>query len=319
MVAALLFTITAFISLGGMAGKADKVIAARQDTLDAKAETKKRIDELLEERAVLRFTRTTQEAVDASKRLADAATAARAAECGNGDARQRGNNCRAKETAEGNEIASYARAQRDKASTDRADAIDSELKALRAQRLGNGGSVGAADPLAAVLEKALGAWATVLTSTWKMVTAVGFDLALVMLAIGIERLGDHRAGKPMNERRADTSRPEKTQAIEAEPTEQVLPASLHPKLVASNEAPTGSVRAIITANLAAAKGARVEIAELGERYKVVCRAQGKRAVPPAEFVTAVAQFCTKLGLKLKDVDDQLYLMDVQLTEVRETA
>jgi hypothetical protein len=319
----LAFVMTAFTSLGGLASRSDKVLAERQDVIDSKADTKRQIDELLAEKAGMKFTRTTQAAVDAAQLLANTAKQARVAECGNGDPKQRGRFCREKEDAEAGAVRALGTAQTNKASTDRFDEIEAELKRLRSQK--TEGSVGAADPLKALLATVMGTWAELLTAWQKAVFAVIYDVCLIAVMIGIEVLG--HVQQPRREKKAQRPEPKseaqpepvavvEAEIIEPEPKPVAIPKPAKPKLIASNPSTlTGSVKRILTENLERGQGQKVEIAELVGRYRAVCKAEGKKTVSQDEFIADVDTFCKSLGIKRKTINGHVYLMDVQLVLV----
>lgn len=315
-VAMLAFIMTCFTSLGGLATRSDKVLTERQDALDNKEATRRQIAELLAERSGLKFKRTTQAGIDALQLLADAAKTARVAECGNGDPRQRGRFCRDKEDMEAKAISDLASAQVDKAATDRFDAIEAQLASLRSAGRSEVG-VGAADPLKALLAKIVGSFAERFSAWQKAVFAVVFDLVLVAMIIGIDALGHGahaqptRAAAHVDKKPTDRNEP----APEPQRPTPVLAPPPKPKLIASSPAPVGSVRVILTNSLQAAPGQRVEIAELGRRYREVCKAEGKRPVSMDEFIEGVEKFCKALDLKRRHEGGNLFILDVQLVDV----
>ena len=97
--------------------------------LDTKTSTQKQIEDLEHERNGLVFRRTTKAAVDAAKLLSGAATKAREQECG-----KVGDNCRTRQDAQATALAALTKAQENKATTDRFDEIETELKRLRSNR-----------------------------------------------------------------------------------------------------------------------------------------------------------------------------------------
>jgi hypothetical protein len=84
--------------------------------------------------------------------------------------------------------------------------------------------------------------------------------------------------------------------------------------VASTATPVGSVRRILTDNLESAPGKRVEIAEVGTRYREVCRAESKRIASMDDFVAEVKVFCETIGIRRLTIRDKVFLMDVMLTQ-----
>jgi len=94
--------------------------------LDTKTSTQKQIEDLEHERNGLVFRRTTKAAVDAAKLPSGATTKAREQECG-----KVGDNCRTRQDAQATALAALTKAQENKATTDRFDEIETELKRLR--------------------------------------------------------------------------------------------------------------------------------------------------------------------------------------------
>ena len=126
-----------------------------------------------------------------------------------------------------------------------------------------------------------------------------FELCLVGLMVSYEALG-HKS--------------------EPELVRPDVPARPKPQLIASNPPrPTGSVKRILTDNLERCPEGKVEIAEVGNRYRDVCRAEGKRTVSQNEFIDEAAAFCEAIGLDRKTIGVRLYLLDVQLTPIRNSA
>ena len=76
------------------------------------------------------------------------------------------------------------------------------------------------------------------------------------------------------------------------------------------------MKRILTDNLERCPEGKVEIAEVGKRYRDVCRAEGKRTVSQNEFIDEAAAFCEAIGLNRKTIGVRLYLLDVQLTPIR---
>jgi hypothetical protein len=62
---------------------------------------------------------------------------------------------------------------------------------------------------------------------------------------------------------------------------------------------------------------RVEIKACHDGYAAQCRAEGKRAVPPLQFIDPVKEFCRRAGIRTKTEGDRFYLLGVQLVALRE--
>jgi hypothetical protein len=299
VIAALAFIVTFTNSLGGIASRADKVEAQRSRILDMRNDDRRELDRLERELAELGTNAPTdQAAVDAAKRAADAATVAKERECGNGDPKQRGKLCREKEESERAAADTLRKATTEKATTDRASKIEADMRALREQ-LSAGETVASANPLGNALSLLIGSAADVLTARLQAIIALVFELCLVGLMVSYEALG-HKS--------------------EPEPRNPVSPPRPKPQLIASNPSrPVGSVKRILTDNLERCSEGGVEIADVGKRYRDVCKAEGKRAVSQDAFVAGVSAFCDALDIKRKTIGGHLYLINVQVTPVRNSA
>ena len=95
----------------------------------------------------------------------------RVAECGNGDPRQRGPNCRQRETEEQGKRDALASILASKALTERAAQLDADAERVRA-KLAKAPRVQNANPLGAVLEQMIGATAAALTAWQQAIVAV---------------------------------------------------------------------------------------------------------------------------------------------------
>jgi hypothetical protein len=90
-------------SLGAIAGRDDKTLAERAKVKETRADDRADLKRLSAEREALpKFVATTAEAVKAARDAVTAAERIHAAECGNGDRKQRGPNCRTRETEKQN-------------------------------------------------------------------------------------------------------------------------------------------------------------------------------------------------------------------------
>ena len=299
-VAMLGFMMTAFTGLGGMASRGDRFVAERQDVLDTKADTKTQIAALVAEKAGMQFSRATQATVDAAKLLSDAARLAREQECG-----KLGENCRRRQDAEGTALTALAKAQENKAATERAIEIDAELKRLRL--LKTDGTVGAANPLRNLLATIIGAWADVLTSWQKVAFVVIYDLTLVTLMIVIEVLG-HAQNVVARPTRREEPEPTSDPVVEPIQDKPVKPGRPQLTVVRNDD----GAKAMLVKIVDSAPGERIAIGAVPPAYATQCKAEGKEPVPPEQFASDLAEFCEDAGIKTRIIKGQRYLMDVRL-------
>src|SRR5215510_11436650 len=119
-----------------------------------------------------------------------------AAECGNGEPRQRGPNCRARETEEQARRDALGALLLDQAAATRASALDAAAAVVRT-RLAKVAPVQNANPLGSALELLLGAGASVLTAWQQATVAAVFELCLVGVMVIFELLGHREVEKPV--------------------------------------------------------------------------------------------------------------------------
>src|SRR5262249_54850504 len=140
---------------------------AKADQADDRAE----LGRITGERGALKFTPTTDDAVKAARDAVATAERIRMGECGNGDPRQRGPNCRQRETEEQGKRDALASTLASKAMTERAAQLDADAARVRA-KLAKAPRVQNANPLGTVLEQMIGATAAALTA-WQQAIVAG--------------------------------------------------------------------------------------------------------------------------------------------------
>src|SRR5215475_11270735 len=149
MIAAAALIVTFTNSLGAIASRADSTQAERVRAKADQAEDRAELARITGERGALKFTPTTDDAVKAARDTAATAERIRVAECGNGDPRQRGPNCRQRETEEQGKRDALASAFASNAMTERAAQLDADAARVRA-KLARALRVQNANPLCAV-------------------------------------------------------------------------------------------------------------------------------------------------------------------------
>ena len=189
-VAALFVTFTN--SLGAIASRGDSTLAERAKPVDTRKDDRAELARLTAERSAMTFAPATAEAVTTAREVVKAAERAQKAECGNGDPKQRGLNCRARETAEAAARTTLATTIANKEATDRAAALDADIRVIR-KRLDGGTAVASPNPLGSALEAMLGAGAAALTAWQQAVVAAVFELCLVAVMVAFELLGHAKA------------------------------------------------------------------------------------------------------------------------------
>jgi hypothetical protein len=299
-------------SLGAIAGRADTVtmerITKNRSIRAAEAELKRLTDLRM---AIPAFVQTDADAVSAAKRAADAATTAKERECGAGDPKQRGRFCRDKEDAEKAATETLTQVSAAKATTDRATKLENDAQKQRDKlaELGPLVIVNVQGSAIAKLFRLPDEEADFAATAQQFGVAVVVELIIVMCMIAWEVLG---YALPTPARPEDVASNAAVASLEVTPPGMLaLPPS--PKLVAANNEPlAGSIPKIMTAALEPAAGKRVELEEAFGAYVGTCQAEGKRAVPPGQFVDPLRKFCKVAGIRIKEEPGQVYLMDVRL-------
>lgn len=190
--AALLVTFTN--SLGAIAGRADLSQAERVRATTEIAADRAELTRLARERDAITLRPVTEEALAAARDAVAAAERIRLAECGNGDPRQRGSNCRARETEEQARRDALGALLLDQAAATSASALDAAATVVRT-RLAKAAPIQNANPLGSALELLLGAGASVLTAWQQAIVAAVFELCLVGVMVIFELLGHRKAGQ----------------------------------------------------------------------------------------------------------------------------
>lgn len=298
-------------SLGAIAGRQDnqqsKVIENNRQIRSAEAEVK-RLQGLRD--AMPTFATTDAASVEAAKRAADAATKSREAECV-----KRGSNCQARETDERASAKALSEATANKAATDRAARIESNIDTQRTilSRLGSIQTVNAQGSTIAKLFRLPDDEAGFAATVQQSLTSVMVELIVIICLIGWEvsrpKTGTHR--HEMVEAAPVAVEPEPVAQIEP-PKPIDIPKPAKPRLIASSAKPVGSVSRILADILKAAPGDKVDIAEVGRWYREACAAQGKDSVSKGDFIKAASKFCDVGTIKRRDIAGRVYLMDVQL-------
>jgi hypothetical protein len=142
------YSLTAELSL--MAMTRGDAAAERMKVSGATKDDRAELTRLLAERSAMAFIAATADMVMAAREAVAAAERTRKAECGDGNVKQRGANCRAREADEGAARQKLSEATANKAATDRAAKLDAEAATVRA-RLAEAPATSVADPGASAL------------------------------------------------------------------------------------------------------------------------------------------------------------------------
>jgi len=316
VIACLAFVVTFSNSLGSISSRSDAVEAQRQSVTDQRTDNRRELNRL--EDALARigsFTPTDQAAVDAATRAANTATDRRKAECGENN-EKRGPLCRQREIEDTDAAAKLATATTNKSTTDRTSDLEGQIARVKA-RLTSSENVGSINPLVQSLSRIVPGLSDGFGAMMQAGIALVFELCIVGMMAGFELLGHVSPSKPPAQQEVPDHPPQVVEAPLA-PEQQmvVIPPAGKPKLVATNpDRPVGSVKRILTVHLESAPGDKVEIADVGNRYRDVCRRDAKRTVTPDEFCTQLDDFCRTVGIKRRKAGERLYLLDVRLASL----
>lgn len=306
-------------SLGAIAGRADTVQTAAVEhnrKIKAAEAELKRLQGVRS--AMPAFDFADQATVDAAKRAADAATKSREAECKN-----RGNLCREREADERAAADKLAAAARNKAASERATKLEADMAAQNGtlSKLGPAATVNAQGSALARLFRLPDDEAGFVATAQQFGTAAIVEFIILICFVAWELMGRNVSPRPTrSEQRVDetTETRQEPVVIEHEPAPVIAPPP-RPKLVSTSNSPTGSVRDALAANLKGCKGQRVEIAEIGERYRAECKAAGKQPASAGEFLSGVKHFCRMADLRMREIDGHIYILDVQLKDQQNEA
>jgi hypothetical protein len=296
VVASLAFLVTFTNSLGGIASRADAVQAQRQAATDSRADGRRELKRLEDALAGLRFVPTDETAVAAAKHAAEVAASNRQAECD-----KRGPNCRQRELDDQETARKLAEATTNKATTDRANLLESQIAAVKT-KLDKPVAIGQANPLGAALANIIGYAPDNLTSWQQAIIALAYELCLVGMMVGYTVLSEVAA------------MPQPSKPAKQEPKEERKQEA--PKLEPNNDGGPnltviqGGLVPILTKLLERAPRRRVAIDDLYRAYATQTKPEDR--LSPVTFAEEVAKFCRKIGIRTSMVDGKAYLVGVRL-------
>jgi hypothetical protein len=233
--------------------------------------------------------------------------------------------CRQREIEDSDAAAKLATTTANRSTTDRARDLEAQIAKVKA-RLTNSENVGSVNPLALAVSRIVPALGDGVGPMMQAAVALVFELCIIGMMVGFELMGHVAPGRPAA--RAEVPEhtppvavaplaPEPPPAPEPEPEMLAVSPAAKPKLIATSpdRRPAGSVKRILTVHLESAPGDKVEIADVGTRYRDVCRRDGKRTVTSDEFCTELDDFCRTVGIERKQAGEHLYLLDVRLASL----
>lgn len=206
---------------------------------------------------------------------------ARVAECGDGDPKQRGKHCRAKEDAETAAADKLAAVVADKAATERAAKLDTDLAAIR-KRLETAPTVQATNPLAAALARLTGMSVSEAADKRDLFLAIVLELLVAGSMIGVELSRAHQS-----------------------PVAPSVPAPAAPPL------PAGDVAKFLLANTTRKLRSRTGWREMHARYTTWC-ADAYQPLDFDAFGSKLEIICRDVGVKIAGRGVEAACVDITL-------
>lgn len=270
---------TVLSSLGAIAGRADAIAAERTKASETVKDDRSDLARLTAERKALVFTPATAETVDAARVAMTTAARARTAECGDGDAKQRGKHCRAKEDAETAAADRLAAVVVDKAATERAAKLDTDLAAIRT-RLEKAPTVQTINPLAAALARLTGMSVSDAADKRDLFLAIVLELLVAGSMIGVELSRGHQPPAP------------------------AAPATPPPL-------PAGDIGKFLLANTVRKLRSRISWREMHVKYTTWC-ADAYQPLDFEAFASMLATICRDIGVKVTGRGADAACVDIAL-------
>ncbi len=314
--AALVVTFTN--SLGAIAGRADATQAERARATNEVAADRAELTRLVRERAAIALRPVTPDAVIAGREAVAAAERIRLAECGNGDARQRGSNCRcagdrgAEPSAMFWPPCSGTRRHRPRQ--------PSSMPPWQHPRPTRPMPRPCRTPTRwePALEALLGTGASVLTAWQQAIVAAVFELCLVGVMVIYELLGHAKQPHPCIEIVQDqTTTRHHVELAKVPPSQEIKPLPSPARSKAVNKA-KGSVKIFVRNHVFPADGEKVEIKVLMRDYRAWCTRASVTPLDASPFLDELEKLCRKLGIQINVGDDQrVYCLNVAVTTAPE--
>ncbi len=242
-------------------------------------------------KAVPAFVPTTAEAFKASEDAAAAAERTRKAECGHGDPRQRGKNCRERELDEAAARSALVTAAANKGATDSAAKLDSQAAGIR-ERLAKAPPTMDADPQASAFSRLTGIAVDMSAALYAFWLSLAFELGAMFCMMIAYSNGAKRPALPVTG--ADATRDGNVVSLDS-------------------ARPQGDPARFALARLAAAAGQSIELGELHAAYREWCSKEGLRAMGGEQFAQQFSKLCTFADVETRATDGRLFCIGLALT------
>ena len=298
------------IASGGADLRAEKVKVS--STVDRDRATLKR---LTAEREAMKFTATDADAVKAAQAAVTSAEAIRHRECGNGDPKQRGPNCRTRETEEQTKRDALATALANKSLTDQAAKLDAELAKVSA-KLDKAPPLFAADPQASTFSQLTGISVDTSAALYAFLFSIALETA-AMFAMMVAYSSPKIAPTKPTEETKPPRKTEPTVELSPESAEIALPPRPTPRLVSSNP-PAVSIIEFAAAALERVTGSELEFDDFYLAYWQHCKAIDGRALSPTEAVEQTNKLCGECNIAIQRRGKKRFLVGVRLRTSQRT-
>jgi hypothetical protein len=293
-------------TLGAVAHRGAGTEAEAAKLADTVKDDRARLARIEREREAMTFVATDAEAVKAAQAAVLAAERTRIAECGNGDPRQRGKNCRQREGEEGEARKAETATLANKALTDQASKLDTEAATIRA-RLAQTPAVKEGNALGEALGRLLPlSAATAATAQQGLISAIVELLIAAALALPELLRSRHHAN------RADERTTKRKPAGTGKPTPSIGGVSLNGAKPAS--ADSAAVARFMLACLPREKGQEVEARVIYARFCRWCSELQPALTPlePQAFAAAFKGWCERGNIPVRRAGGKLYCVGVRL-------
>lgn len=293
-------------TLAAIAHRGAGIEAERNKASAAIEDDRAELRRLTTQREGMTFTRATVESVKAVRDRVAATERTRQAECGNGDPKQRGPNCRIRETEDQAARGALTVAIDNRELTVQAEALEAAAATIRT-RLASAPAVKEGDALGEALARLLPmSAATAATFQQGLVSAIVELLIAAALALP-ELLSKSRPPVSRDERHVSpTHVPAVAPVLQAAPVELLEPIA---------ESPSVTTGRFMLARLKPANDGEAHGRAIYESYLDWCSEQTPplRPMDPLAFAAHFAQRCDRAGIRTDIRSNRVYCLGVQLT------
>lgn len=298
-------------TLGAVASRGAGTEAVRAKAADAIKDDRSRLARIQREREAMKFLATDADAVKAAQTAVAAAERTRLAECGNGEPKQRGPNCRTRETEETTKRDILTAALANKALTDQAAKLDNDAAAIRS-RLEGAKPVKEGNSLGEALGRLLPLSATTATTAQQGLLSAIAEL-LIAAALTLPELLRSEPPAAASRDEGQAFPPEPSSAPAKRPTTIAgVPLTDPPMPHAPTDADT--VGRFMLPCLSRASGRETAGGAVYARYQRWCGDQQPQHAPldAKSFAVQLAERCQRVDIRVRRDGGKVYFVGVRL-------